>query len=489
MPAQLVQHRRGIGRDHPCVRQRLVQRRLEPVVDRYAHPSQILGAAIAARKTGLGDGRIAGPNEIRDEDVVVPGFLRERGAQGKARRGRAGAHEAQGTAIGFASDLLNVLAVLGEDRQRLQQERVRRADAAHERIVRVRLGEHRHPAPQSVVVRAEARPGVVGEPAAIDRVLRHEVAVRKRFDATIRMQRQPDGWQHRVARVGSRESRRGIQRRRPRERVAVVAPIGCVEIDEHVGIPGAQELEGRSGLRRFGLHVVAIEVEAERVGAESDQRGPVLLRSILGLRTHRVVAVAVVDGRRDDDQRVDDVAILVLVQVPEQRQQRFLSFHLAAVDVALDVDHWPIRALGFGGGANHRTREHDDRDVSPLRGSAHRRHVDALAGRLERIDERHHVRVRRRLREVRSLGSRERMTGLQSARWIGAVRVRAATESGGRPLAARHAHGRGHDHRDDSRLFHRRLPIIGTLKFRRDVRPADRSACARVPSTPGGPRA
>ena len=318
---------------------------------------------------------------------------REARADRDARRVVRHAGERGRPPIGFAADLENVLGIGREERERLEDERVRARDAESERIVGIRLGEDRHATTQPVVVRAEAWTMIVGEPSERGGVLRDEIPVREGLDALILFQRKPHRRQHRVPGEGAGEARGRVERGRPGESVPMKAAVGGVQVDQHVRIPRAQELQRGARFGRLGFHVVPVEIESLRVRPLPHHRRTVLLRAILLLWPERFVPIDVVDRRRHDDEGIDDVQEAVALEIPEQGLQRFLSFDFAAVDVPLDVHDRPIEPFGFVRRAHHRTRKHDHRNVAPLRGATHRGHEDVLARRLQCVDERQHVRV------------------------------------------------------------------------------------------------
>src|SRR5262249_38974147 len=68
----------------------------------------------------------------------------------------------------------------------------------------------------------------------------------------------------------------------PGDVVLEIGAVGDVVIDVEVRIPGVEELEPRAHLRRIGLDVVAIEIEALHIGAETRGLGTVLRRAMVG---------------------------------------------------------------------------------------------------------------------------------------------------------------------------------------------------------------
>jgi hypothetical protein len=97
----------------------------------------------------------------------------------------------------------------------------------------------------------------------------------------------------------------------------VIAAVGGVKVDEHVRLPRGKHRERRSSLRRLGLDVVAIEVERVRVRPLSNERRAVLGRPVALLRSDALVAVGVVDRHRDEDDRVEDVVLLLKEEVAQ----------------------------------------------------------------------------------------------------------------------------------------------------------------------------
>jgi hypothetical protein len=211
-----------------------------------------------------------------------------------------------------------------------------------------------------------------------------------------------------VARERRRDQRSRAQRRRVGERVPVVAAVRGVQVDEDVRLPRGEHRERRARLRRFGLDVVPVEVERVGIGSLADHCRTILRRAVSLLGSDALVTVDVVDRDGDEHDRVEDVELLLEEQIAEQRLERFLALHLAAVDVGLDVNDRSVHPAGLCRGRDQRPRRNDVRDLSSLCGSTDRTDDDLRAKCAQRIDEAPHVVIRRRLREPRALRAGER---------------------------------------------------------------------------------
>ena len=117
--------------------------------------------------------------------------------------------------------------------------------------------------------------------------------------------------------------------------VAVHGPVGRVKIDEHVGIVCVHESDEGPRLGGIQLHVIAVQVEALGVGplAHAADRS-MLTRAVV--EADPFVAVRVVDGRHEQDQRIGPVRVRAGRQFPDQHEQGFLAADLPRVDVRLD---------------------------------------------------------------------------------------------------------------------------------------------------------
>src|SRR5205823_15087733 len=134
---------------------------------------------------------------------------------------------------------------------------------------------------------------------------------------------------------------------RVRQRVAVVAPIGSMEVDEHVRIPRAEHRERGNSLRRLSLYVIAIQIQALSVRARPDERRTVLLRAISLLWGEPFVAIRVVDRNGNEHDGIERVRAIVEQQVAKDRLQRLLSFDLARVNVRLHIYDRTLQSLGL----------------------------------------------------------------------------------------------------------------------------------------------
>jgi hypothetical protein len=118
----------------------------------------------------------------------------------------------------------------------------------------------------------------------------------------------------------------------------MIAAVGGVKIHEDIGIPGVEHREGRSSLRCLRFYVITIEIQVLRVCPGTDQRRAVLVRAVARLVREALVPVGVVDGNRNEDYGIERVWLWRKSEITYQRQQRILSLHFPAVDVALNVD-------------------------------------------------------------------------------------------------------------------------------------------------------
>ena len=174
--------------------------------------------------------------------------------------------------------------------------------------MRVCFAENPNAAADAVIVGAEARPRVVSRPRFMHSrvgdqaaLVRNEIAVVEDREAVASLHPLTQDRQQRVTGVHATEDGSRTERRRIGQCVAVKAPIGGMEIDEDVRIPGVEHHQRCARLRRFRLHVVAIEIEVLAICPHADQLGPVLLGTVHGLRRKSLVAIRVVNGHRDQN--------------------------------------------------------------------------------------------------------------------------------------------------------------------------------------------
>ena len=64
--------------------------------------------------------------------------------------------------------------------------------------------------------------------------------------------------------------------------ILVVHAVGHVVVHKKVGQPAVKHLQESAGLRRVGLHVVAIQIQIGPVAAPARQLGPVLVDPVVG---------------------------------------------------------------------------------------------------------------------------------------------------------------------------------------------------------------
>ena len=199
----------------------------------------------------------------------------------------------------------------------------------------------------------------------------------------------------------------GMERGRVGDVVGVPRPVRRMQIDGYVRIVFAEQPRHRPRFGRVELHVVAVQVIALSVRPlthPSDR--PVLTAAVR--EAHPFVAVSVVDGRDQQDHRLPPFTVAAGQEVAEQHLERLLPAHLAAVDVALQVDD------GLAGRPNGlRTRvsdiaHHGQGKRPSLVRVAVRRVVDRRIARRRALEEVHNLGVRTRLPVRRPLSAGEK---------------------------------------------------------------------------------
>ena len=187
MSSQRIKQRlRLLGRDHPGIRKRLLDRGLEAIEHRHpddsraSRPPDAAGASrapcawsrrcatVSSTSTSSTCGRARQPRPDRHERRVVRPCSRTRSCVCRPPDRSSRMSSSWSRDVATAAPSRNA---------------VRGRHALAERVVRVRLREDGDAAAQPVVVGPEARSMVVGEPPTFDRVLRDEVAVGERLDA------------------------------------------------------------------------------------------------------------------------------------------------------------------------------------------------------------------------------------------------------------------------------------------------------------------
>ncbi len=406
---EALEHRVVRLEEHVGRGQRPRQRRLERQEQRHRGGDDLSGATNAGREPGLVLRAISRPLHAFDENDAARWRARQTRAERDLPRAVAARRPLPQAVIGLRPERHDLGRAFGHERQELPHEGVRRRDATLERIVRVRLAQHRDAVAEPDVVGAEARARIVGRPPARGIVLRDEVPIVERLDAMPRAHAFAERRQQRVARVDSAEEGRRIERWRVRERVAVEAAVGGVEVHEHIGVPRVDDGERCDRLRRLRLDVVAIEIEALRVGTLAHQRRAVLLAAVLLLRRELLVAVGVVDRKHEDVERVGDTRARRERQIADECLRGFLSLHFTGVDVGLDEhDRPPIAPAPRLISAIAPAIDAHERDVAPLGRPADHGHENRRAADPERVEKEHHVGVTRRLRVSAALGARAR---------------------------------------------------------------------------------
>ena len=119
--------------------------------------------------------------------------------------------------------------------------------------------------------------------------------------------------------------------------VRVPRPVRRVQIDGYVRIVLAEQPRHRPRFGRVELHVITVQVIALGVRPLTHPPDRPVLTATIG-EGHPFIAVRVVDGRDQQDHRLPPFAVAAGQEVAEQHLERLLPAHLAAVDVALQVD-------------------------------------------------------------------------------------------------------------------------------------------------------
>ena len=184
--------------------------------------------------------------------------------------------------------------------------------------------------------------------------------------------------------------------------------VGGVQVHHDRRIPRrVHPGERGAGLRRFGLEVVAVQIEVQSIGALAHQLRAVLLRAVHRLGPQRVVAVGVVIGRDEHDEPLQQFAPRA-GQLAQQGEHGFLPLHFPRVDVRLQVDHQ------LAGRRRFRRRRHDgirgdhEIDRPAQRRGAHLRNGDRRARELQGVEECPHLRAGGGRRVLGALGRRLR---------------------------------------------------------------------------------
>jgi hypothetical protein len=105
-----------------------------------------------------------------------------------------------------------------------------------------------------------------------------------------------------------------------------------VQVEEQVRVDLAEEAQQVPRLGRVGLHEVAVEVETLRVRALAGFGRTVLARAVRAAR--RFVPVDVVDRQEPQLDALQQILVLAVGELAQQRLQRFLALDFTRVDVA-----------------------------------------------------------------------------------------------------------------------------------------------------------
>ena len=152
---------------------------------------------------------------------------------------------------------------------------------------------------------------------------------------------------------------------------------------------------------------IAVEVSVHAaIGRADRSHGTTTPRRRFTHTTRKVLAEGrdAATGARLSEHRVEHV-VRCRRQIAHERLQRFLPLDLARVDVRLHVDDRTMQRFRLRRRRHLRARENEQRQHAPLGGAAEllAHEWDVVA--LERVDEGHHIGVRRRLGIRRPLGA------------------------------------------------------------------------------------
>src|ERR687894_2331962 len=113
----------------------------------------------------------------------------------------------------------------------------------------------------------------------------------------------------------------------------MITPIGRVQIDEDLRIPGLDQLDRAPGFRCLELHVIPVDIEALTVCVLTYDWRPVLARTIPISRCKVVVSIGIEDWYHDQDETIEQRPEETTGEVSQQHLRRFLALDFATVDV------------------------------------------------------------------------------------------------------------------------------------------------------------
>ncbi len=116
--------------------------------------------------------------------------------------------------------------------------------------------------------------------------------------------------------------------------VAKIRAVGCVTINEEIGIPFVPEAQLRLRLRRVCLHVIAVQIQICRVGAPAHRARAVLINSIV--RVEAFVPVRVVNWNEEQDNVIEQIFICLCDRnVAQEGESGVFAVRFARVDASL----------------------------------------------------------------------------------------------------------------------------------------------------------
>ena len=231
----------------------------------------------------------------------------------------------------------------------------------------------------------------------------------KRLDAELFVHLFVHGGKHSIPHVDAAVVRSGMQRRRVRHAELVKASVAGREVDEHVGLPIAQEAQERARFGRFGADEIVVEIDPLRVRTRPDADGTVLVGSVEVLRSEVFVCIDVEYGYHDEHEVLEQRLLGRQAEIAHDGEDRFLSLDLAAVARPLHEHDRPFERARFGGRSHHRTRGDDVRDFAALERRSDRSLRDGRAALIEFGEESLYVGERRRLAIVARLRTRRQL--------------------------------------------------------------------------------
>src|SRR5262249_7592059 len=101
--------------------------------------------------------------------------------------------------------------------------------------------------------------------------------------------------------------------------------------------PAVEQSDERVGLRRFELHVIAVEIEALRVFARPDSADRAVLRGA-GVQAELLIAVGVVNWGDQNDQAAEQRLQIAARNAPGEMKYRLFDLGFAGMNSSLNED-------------------------------------------------------------------------------------------------------------------------------------------------------